>query len=183
MEQKSNPPLPGRNTVIIETPRLRIIPLTHSQLIKYSRCDNSLEAELGVLPHPRSLSPELKDALEYVFIPNTVDPNTNYLFYTLWTAIAKDENVLIGDLCFVGEPNDRGEVEIGYGTHPDFQGRGYMTELVGGIIAWAAKQPNIKTIVASTEKANPASHQVLIKNLFEQCGEKGTMLNWRRSLI
>ena len=168
---------------MIETPRLRIIPLSHSQLIKYSLCDNSLEDELGVLPHPRSLSPELKDALEYVFIPNTVDPNTNYLFYTLWTAIAKDDNVIVGDLCFVGEPNDRGEVEIGYGTQPDFQGKGYMTELVGGMITWAATQPIIKAIVASTAKSNPASHKVLINNQFLQSGEDENMLHWRRKLI
>lgn len=168
--------------LMIETNRLTIQPLSHNQLLKYIRCDNSLETELRVIAHPRSLSPELIEAMENTIIPNVADPLKNYLFHTLWTAIAKEHNTMIGDLCFVGEPNDAGEVEIGYGTYPDFQGKGYMTELVSGIITWASTQPSIKAIKASTEKANLASHKVLIKNEFVQCGETEEMKEWRLDL-
>lgn len=167
---------------MIETDRLIIQPLTHSQLVKYMRCDHSLEAELQVFAFPRSLSPELVDALEYAILPNVADPTNNYLYHTLWTAITKEHNTMIGDLCFVGEPNELGEVEIGYGTYPAFQGQGYMTELVAGIITWASLQPAIKSIVASTEKANKASHQVLIKNNFVKRGETETMFHWRLTI-
>lgn len=44
---------------------------------------------------------------------------------------------MIGDLCIVGEPNQEGEIEIGYGVYDEFQGRGFMTEIVAGIAIWA----------------------------------------------
>jgi hypothetical protein len=28
---------------------------------------------------------------------------------------------MVGDICFVGEPNTEGEVEIGYGTYENFR--------------------------------------------------------------
>ena len=49
---------------MIETSRLLIRPLTYEQLVKYLQNDNSLEAELNLTPSLRSISPELKEALE-----------------------------------------------------------------------------------------------------------------------
>ncbi len=167
---------------MITTERLRLQPLSHDQLVKYIRCDFDLEKELQLTLHPRSVSHELVDALEITFLPNASDPEKNYLFYTLWTAISIADNVLVGDICFVGEPNDAGEVEIGYGTYPDFQGKGYMTEIVKGMIIWVRKQPYIKTILASTDKTNIASSKVLIKNQFVQCGENETTWHWKLTL-
>ncbi len=121
---------------MIETSRLTLKPLTYDQLLKYIRCDHSLEAELGLIPTVRVMTPELVEALEQTILPNVADPGKNYLFNTLWTAIDRQAQQMIGDLCFVGEPNEAGEVEIGYGTYPEFQGRGYMTEMVSGMVAW-----------------------------------------------
>jgi RimJ/RimL family protein N-acetyltransferase len=100
------------------------------------------------------------------------------LFSTLWTIISKAENKMVGDICFVGEPNEVGEIEIGYGTYEEFRGKGFMTEAVGGMIGWAKKQTGVKSIVASTDKSNPASYSVLIKNNFSKIGETETMFKW-----
>ncbi len=168
---------------MIETNRLIIKPLTYEQLKKYTACDNSLEKELNLNPSSRTISPELKEALEETILLNVADPSKNYLFYTLWTAISKAENRMIGDLCIVGEPNDEGEIEIGYGTYDDYQGRGYMTEIVGGIISWAKSQPAVKTLFASTEKTNLASHKVLKNNQFIKIQETEKAIHWRLELI
>ena len=101
------------------------------------------------------------------------------MFSTLWTAINKLEQRMIGDICFVGEPNAAGEVEIGYGTYSEFQGKGYMTEIVSGMVKWVRDQPNVKAIIASTEKTNIASFKVLLKNSFVKYGETEGMLYWR----
>lgn len=85
----------------------------------------------------RKISIELKEALEQTILPNVGDKTKNYLYSTLWTAISKAENKMIGDLCIVGEPNQEGEIEIGYGVYDEFQGRGFMTEIVAGIAIWA----------------------------------------------
>lgn len=167
---------------MIETERLIIKPLTYPQLEKYIRNDNSLEQELNMNKTSRSISPELKEALEQTILPNVADTSKNYLYSTLWTLISKQENKMVGDLCFVGAPNAEGEVEIGYGTYDAFEGKGFMTEAVGGMILWAKKQPEIRAIVADTEKQNTASFRVLEKNGFEKTGETDTLLKWKLSV-
>ena len=167
---------------MIETERLIIQPLTYGQLIKYIRSDNSLETELNLNVTSRAISPELKDALEQTILPNVADISKNYLFSTLWTVILKAENKMVGDLCFVGEPNADGEVEIGYGTYEEFRRRGFMKEAVRGMIGWAEKQPSVKSIVASTDKTNIASSQVLEKNNFIKTGETDEFYKWKLGL-
>lgn len=163
---------------MIETERLIIKPLTYSQLVKYIQVDNSLETELNLNETSRTISPELKDALEQTILPHVADASKNYLYSTLWTVISKADNKMVGDLCFIGEPNPNGEVEIGYGTYDEFQSRGFMTEAVGGMIEWAKQQPDVKAIIASTDKTNVASYSVLIKNNFTKIGETDELYNW-----
>lgn len=164
---------------MIETERLILKPLTYEQLIKYTKCDNSLGEELSLNETSRRISPELKEALEQTILPNVADKNKNYLYSTLWTAISKTENKMIGDLCIVGEPNSNGEIEIGYGTYEEFQNKGFMTEIVSGIITWTKTQAIVKSIIASTDKTNTASFKVLEKNNFIKIGETETLFNWK----
>lgn len=167
---------------MIETARLILKPLTYEQLLKYVRLDNSLEIELNLNETSRTISPELKEALEETILPNVADTSKNYLFSTLWTVISTEENKMVGDLCFVGEPNANGEVEIGYGTYEGFRKRGFMTEAVSGIIKWAKKQPSIRSIIASTGKSNIDSYSILERNNFIKVGETETLDNWRLRL-
>ncbi|HQW45504.1 MAG TPA: GNAT family N-acetyltransferase [Chitinophagaceae bacterium] len=164
---------------MIETERLTLRPLTYNQLVKYIKCDHSLEEELHLNETSRTISPALKEALEQTILPNVADKTKNYLYSTLWTAILKSENKMVADLCIVGEPNENGEIEIGYGTYDEFQGKGFMTEIVGGIIAWTKTQHIVKSIIASTDKTNTASFKVLEKNNFIKMGETETLLNWK----
>jgi ribosomal-protein-alanine N-acetyltransferase len=167
---------------MIETDRLILKPLTYEQLIKYIKCDNSLETELNLNEVSRTISPELKEAFEQTILPNVADKTKNYLYSTLWTAISKTKNKMVGDLLIIGEPNEDGEIEIGYGTYDEFRNNGFMTEIVSGIIAWTKTQPIVKSIIASTDKTNTASFKVLEKNSFIKIGETETLFNWKLEL-
>lgn len=164
---------------MVETKRLILKPLTYNQLVKYTQCDNSLEEELHLNETSRTISAELKEALENTILPNVADQSKNYLYSTLWTAITKAENKMVGDLCIVGEPDANGEIEIGYGTYEEFRGKGYMTEIVGGIIEWAKTQTSVKAIIASTDKTNTASFKVLQNNGFIKVSETESLFNWK----
>ncbi len=164
---------------MIETERLILKPLTYEQLIKYIKCDNSLEQELNLNETSRTISPALKEAFEQTILPCVADKTKNYLYSTLWTAISKTENKMIGDLCIVGEPNTMGEIEIGYGTYEEFQNKGFMTEIVQGVIKWVKLQPSVNSIIASTDKLNIASYRVLEKNKFVMISETEMLLNWK----
>lgn len=163
---------------MIETERLILQPLTYEQLLKYSNLDNSLEEELNLEKSPRSITPELREALDYGIIPNVADEQQNYLFSTLWTIILKESNKMVGDVCFKGEPNIDGEIEISYGTHFGFRRNGYMTEAVGEMLKWAKMQSNVLKVLASTEKSNISSQRVLRNNGFSQIGEADGNIYW-----
>jgi len=164
---------------VIETKRLILKPLTYQQMLKYIKNDNSLEAELTLNNSSMELSPLLKEALAQSILPSLKDGNKDYLFSTLWTVVDKYENRSVADVCFQGEPNEQGEIEIGYGTYQQNQGKGYMTEAVGAMITWAAKQVKVKAVIASTDKTNVASYIVLEKNSFKKVSESKEQFNWR----
>ena len=167
---------------MIETERLILKPLTYEQLIKYIKADNSLEIELNLNSTSRVISPELKEAFEETILPNVADKTKDYLYSTLWTLILKDANKMVGDICIFGEPNEKGEIEIGYGTYEEFENKGYMTEAVNGIIEWAKSQSNVLSIVASTEKENIGSYKILQKYNFIKIGEIDSLLGWKLEL-
>lgn len=164
---------------MIETTRLILKPLTHNQLSKYIKDDHSLEKELGLLYTKKDISRSLRDALKQTILPNVFDRDNDYLFHTLWIIISKPDNKMVGDICFVGEPDPDGEIEIGYGTYEEFTGKGFMTEAVGRIMEWAKQQPKVKSIFATTEKKNVASYSILEKNHFQPIGEVDDMLSWK----
>ena len=88
---------------------------------------------------------------------------------------------MVGDLCFVGEPDDQGRAELGYGTYEEHQGKGYMTEAVGAVVQWALAQSGVQSVVASTEKQNIPSFRVLEKNGFQKYEETDTLYYWKIS--
>jgi RimJ/RimL family protein N-acetyltransferase len=90
-----------------------------------------------------------------------------------WYALAPGEGaaapVLVGGGGFKGPPED-GTAELGYSVLPQFQGRGYATEIAGGLVRWAMGQMGVTRVVAETEWANPASVRVLTKSGFIRNG-------------
>jgi len=162
-----------------ETKRLILHPLNYQQLNKYMLCDGSLEAELGISRSQDTIPPELDDALQKSILPTVAAAGSQYRFYTLWTIIDRQTNRLVGDLCLMGEPDSRGEITLGYGTYPDEQGKGYMTEAVGILIRWAFEQEGVKTILAETADTNMASWRVLEKNGFYKEDDEGEIWLWR----
>lgn len=83
-----------------------------------------------------------------------------------WYALTKGTRgavpVLIASGGFKGPPQN-GTVEIGYSVLPQFQRRGYATELVGGLVRWAMEHSDVARVVAETERTNLAAMRVLIK--------------------
>ena len=92
-------------------------------------------------------------------------------WYAIWMIELKD-GTHIGELCFKGLSQE-GVAEIGYGIAEDYQGRGYATEAVSALTAWAFKQPGVMCITAETEASNIASQRVLNKAGFMKTGETG----------
>lgn len=77
---------------------------------------------------------------------------------------------LIGTVGVYGPPDESGTVEIGYGIVEHLHRRGYGTEAAAGLINWLWRDPRVKTIIAHTLPADPASSGVLRRNGFTAAG-------------
>jgi [ribosomal protein S5]-alanine N-acetyltransferase len=79
----------------------------------------------------------------------------------LYVVVEKSSGLAIGGIGFKSSPNERGEVEIGYGICDSSQGRGVATEIVNAVCEFARGRASV--ILAETERANLASQRVLEK--------------------
>jgi ribosomal-protein-alanine N-acetyltransferase len=168
-----------RTNLGLQTQRLLLQPLTYAQLLMYPRNDGVLEAELGLAQHHRALDKDLIYSLDVFLIPYLVENPQHSLFATLWVLVHKAQRIIIGDISFKGAPTDKGLVEIGYGTFPEFRGNGFMTEAVAKMTYWAFSHQEINIILAETDKDNVASQKILNKNHFVPFAEAGSSSWWR----
>jgi RimJ/RimL family protein N-acetyltransferase len=58
------------------------------------------------------------------------------------------DGVVIGDCGTHGEPDEAGDVELGYGLAAPYRGRGYGTEVVMGLSRWLLGQDAVRRVVA-----------------------------------
>ncbi len=161
------------------TNRLDIFPLNRTQVQKFLDNQFALEAELRLQHIPRTMDAELSAVLTTFVIPNLKDVSKLPRFFTLWLLVDREEKAIVGSFSFKGEPNERREIEIGYGTEPPFQRQGYMTEGIAAAVEWAKKQPNVDWLLADTEADNIASHKVLEKNDFVMFEQIEDILWWK----
>jgi RimJ/RimL family protein N-acetyltransferase len=77
---------------------------------------------------------------------------------------------LVGRIGFHAPPDARGALEIGYAVEPAQRRRGYATEAVGAMLAWAQREHAICHFVASISPTNVPSLAVVRKFGFVRTG-------------
>jgi RimJ/RimL family protein N-acetyltransferase len=83
--------------------------------------------------------PELAEFL--LFYAKLLCDDPHLLGYGVWLLIERESRTVIGSAGFQGRPNTHGEIELGYGVHPDFRNHGYATEAATALVEWAFEQP------------------------------------------
>jgi RimJ/RimL family protein N-acetyltransferase len=152
---------------MFETKRLVIKPLSFDEFRKHLESPDDLANKLGLIPSQSLMDKEARDAMQNDLLPGLKDPDKDPSFYTMWIVIEKIKKAIIGGICFHGEPDKNGEVEIGYGIDADNRNQGYMTETIDGIIKWIRNNKKVRIIRAETDITNISSVRVLEKNGFE----------------
>lgn len=109
----------------------------------------------------------MKDEL-YSFIP----PKPGF---TSWIFIEKSTNQVIGDGGYKGNPNQNGEVEIGYEIIESQRRKGYATEAINALIDWAITKPEVKCITAKCHENNTPSQNLLQKLQFAWINKEDEM--------
>jgi RimJ/RimL family protein N-acetyltransferase len=142
----------------IKTERLELIPATATLVqAEIEDLDDFFE-QLGVTPADNWPSENLKDVLP-LFLDGLRDPaNVGWLS---WYWIDRNERALVGGGGFKGRPSEHGTAEIGYETRPAYRRRGYASESVAALVAWALARPEVHRVVAETHRDNIGSIGVL----------------------
>ena len=73
------------------------------------------------------------------------------------------DKVLIGNGGFKGEPDNSGQIEIGYEIASEYWNRGFATEAVRGMVDFAFAYEHVLAVVAHTLAGTNASNRVLQK--------------------
>jgi len=173
-------PVWKKRILVLETERLSIFPLSKTEMQLYIQKENTLEKILGLERGNRVITPELTDALKHSIIPAIENGTSLIEFVTLWTIISRKENIMVGDLCFKGDPGPKKEIEIGYGTYPEYRGKGFMSEAIIAITDWALSRVDVKLVLAETKEENIASQQILRKAGFHLYKQERGMYFWKK---
>lgn len=148
--------------LVIDTGRLNIFPLDQSHLELCISDFNEMERVLGLAITDRKLCDREKNV--YITRLKGVENNpNNYMWYTFWIIILKEENRFIGSIMIKNYPNENGEVIIGYSIESNYKCNGFMTEALKSLTQWMFSNPEVKFILADTLKNNIPSHRVLQK--------------------
>jgi ribosomal-protein-alanine N-acetyltransferase len=116
----------------------------------------------------RSNTCTLNDAIAFIGkIKNLVADGGG--FY--WAITLKENNELIGTICYWNLEPAEDKAEIGYELLPDYQGQGYMTEAVDAVFAFGFESLNFKLITAFPVADNLSSAKLLERRGFVLAGD------------
>jgi ribosomal-protein-alanine N-acetyltransferase len=164
-----------RERTLLRTKRMELIPGT-PELLRAETENQERFADLLGASVPDGWPPEEVDQATLEFMALLLEEGPHQAGWWCWYFILKgeegQEDVLIGNGGFKGRPSPRGTVEIGYSIHPSFRNRGYATEAVKELVAWAFDHPRVRRVVADTLPPNEASKRVLEKAGFVDTGTR-----------
>jgi ribosomal-protein-alanine N-acetyltransferase len=170
----------------LQTRRLRLVPLAHRQLEHCLTDRPQLERELGYPVAAAVITDVVRRAIRMKLAKMAQADPVLHPWYTYWLIVAGDPACGVGFAGFKGPPglvgryDGIGEVEIGYGLAPEYEGRGYMTEAVRALIAWAFESPACQAVIAPhVLRSNPASSRVLEKVGMRVYEETDETISWR----
>jgi RimJ/RimL family protein N-acetyltransferase len=164
--------------IVLETPRLRLVAPDASIEAAAGRGSQALGRALGADVPPDWPPPSTGDVQGWWREALEQEPSLRgwTAWYWLWTG-ERERPLLCGYGGFKGGPRD-GEVEIGYSLIEPLHRRGLAPEGCAALIAWAARDPRVRRVIAHTFPELRPSLRVLEKLGFHGAGtgsEPGTL--------
>ncbi len=165
----------------IRTPRLDLIAATLDHVEAELKSRAALRDLLGA-DVPDGWPPgEYDRGAQEFFRARLASGGASLVGWLTWYAVTRTSEgrrgALVAGAGFLGPPAG-GSVEIGYSVVPAARGRGYATEIVGALLAYAFGQPGVREVVAHTSDDNVASTRVLLRCGFSRVGpgpERGSV--------
>jgi RimJ/RimL family protein N-acetyltransferase len=145
--------------VSLRTQRLELFPLTADaidallagdQARLRSLTDADFQSPVAAPPYMAESLPVVRDRLR-------TSPLEAHWWN--WLVVRQDNREAVGSVAFGGKPDAAGAVLVGYAMYPTREGKGYATEAVRAMVAWAFAQPGVRIVRALAPVWNtPAVH-------------------------
>lgn len=159
----------------LQTKQLRLRPMPPSAAARMPSDRVGAAALIGAQLDDEWPLPDILDLMQVHALRSSAEAR-----YSIWVMIEAETGAVVGDIGFFGPPNEAGEMETGYSVIPSRRRRGYATEALAALVAWAFDQPEVTAIVAGTDPDNVVSQRVLASAGFEQTEPEPAELRWRR---
>ena len=159
----------------IITERLRLKPFDIDLIDAALAGDTKKICSYGYIANEEWPEPDLIEALP-IFKDLIIKNGVNG--FNSWIITDKATNDIIGSLGFIGNPDENGNIEIGFGVIPSKRRLGYCVESVEALIKWAFEHDCINRIVAQCDCTNFPSKKILEKIGFAMISENEGLINW-----
>lgn len=151
----------------LETSRLSLIRLTRAEFRLYLVDRSRFAKETGLSETPSKPTLEIQAALEWLYRSFANSDDEASVWSAPIAAVLRSERIFVGATCFKGVPRER-EAELAYFVEAPYRNKGYMTETLEAIVAWARSRDDVDSLVAETLVDNGASRRVLKKAGFRR---------------
>lgn len=160
----------------IYTNRLILVPITYDMVISLLNRECKEIEKLGFKLNSKWPRKDTIDILE--ILRKTMKKLNEPTGYEVWMIVRKDNRIIIGDVGFKGEPNEKGEIEIGYGIIYDERKKGFGFEATDPLIKWALSQEKVKTVKADCLVENIGSIRILEKIGMQEVHRDEEFIYW-----
>ncbi|MGH7581130.1 MAG: GNAT family N-acetyltransferase [Gemmatimonadales bacterium] len=131
----------------VRTPRLDLTPMTADAIDALLAGDAPRLLDLtGARFRHVAPPPYMADALPIVRERLRASPSEAPWWN--WLIVERESGEAAGSVSFGGPVNPDGAVLVGYAMYTDYAGRGYATEAVKALVAWAFGQPGVREVRA-----------------------------------
>ena len=163
----------GPTELVAERVRLRT--LAPPDFVALGQDPVAFAGDLGLACAPEWPAPVIRQ--RFAEGPRELPDDPRFGF---WIVIEEAQRTIVGDVGFHGPPDAAGSVEVGYALAPGWRGRGYATEAVGRLCAWAQGEGGARAVTARIRPDNEASARVVARLGFERVGAADGYEVWRR---
>lgn len=150
------------NFPILVTERLILRKLADTDVAEVHRLRSNPEVNKLV---GRAGSATVTDTIAFINKIESLIANNESIY---WAICLKEQNTLIGTVCFWNFDIENSQIETGYELLPEFQGKGLMLEAVKKVLAYGFDNLQAKIITAFPSANNAKSITLLEKINFER---------------